>query len=50
VLVPQVYNAERFRCDVSKFPRLYEIARRCRELPAFAKAHPDRQPDAPQKT
>ena len=49
LLVPQVYNAERFHCDVSKFPRLYAIAKRCRELPAFEKAHPDRQPDAPRK-
>ena len=49
LLVPQVYNAERFSCDVSKFPRLHAIAKRCRELPAFAKAHPDRQPDAPKK-
>jgi len=49
LLVPQVYNAERFSCDVSKFPRLYAIAKRCRELPAFEKAHPDRQPDAPKK-
>lgn len=47
VLVPQVFNAERFRCDVAKFPRLYTVARRVRELPAFAAAHPDRQPDAP---
>lgn len=47
VLVPQVYNAERFGCDTGKFPRLLAIAYRLRELPAFAKAHPDRQPDAP---
>src|ERR1044071_7831551 len=49
LLVPQVYNAERFSCDVSKFPRLHAIAKRCRELPAFTKAHPDQQPDAPKK-
>ena len=47
VLVPQVYNAERFACDVGKFPRLHAIALGLREHPAFAKAHPDRQPDAP---
>jgi maleylacetoacetate isomerase len=49
VLVPQVYNAERWQCDTAKFPRLFALARRLRELPAFAAAHPDRQPDAPQK-
>lgn len=47
VLVPQVYNADRWKCDVSRFPRLYALARRMMQLPAFAAAHPDRQPDAP---
>lgn len=47
VLVPQVYNAERWKCDLGKFPRLYALAQRLRELPAFAAAHPDRQPDTP---
>jgi maleylacetoacetate isomerase len=46
VLVPQVYNAERFGADPAKFARLYAVAQRCRELPAFRKAHPDAQPDA----
>jgi len=47
VLVPQVYNADRWQCDVSRFPLLYALAQRLRQLPAFAAAHPDRQPDAP---
>ena len=47
VLVPQIYNAERHKCDTSRFPLLYALARRVRELPAFAAAHPSRQPDAP---
>lgn len=47
VLVPQFYNAERWGCDVAKFPRLAALARRVREEPAFAAAHPDRQPDRP---
>ena len=47
VLVPQVYNAERWQCDLSRFPKLYALAKRLRELPAFAAAHPDRQPDTP---
>ena len=45
-LVPQVYNAERFDCDLSPYPRIREIAGRCRALPAFAAA-PEQQPDAP---
>lgn len=48
-LVPQVYNATRFGVDVTKFPRVVEVAARASELPAFVAAHPDRQPDAPQK-
>jgi maleylacetoacetate isomerase len=47
LLVPQVYNAERWQCDLGRFPRLVALARRIREEPAFAAAHPSRQPDAP---
>lgn len=50
LLVPQFYNAERWGCDLAKFPRLGALARRLREQPAFAAAHPDRQPDAPRKS
>ena len=49
VLVPQVYNAERWQCDTAKFPKLYALAQRLRELPAFAAAAPERQPDAPKQ-
>ena len=45
-LVPQVYSAERFDIDLSAFPHLAAAAARARALPAFAAAHPDRQPDA----
>jgi maleylpyruvate isomerase len=48
-LVPQVYSATRFGVDVTKFPRVVEIAARAAELPAFVAAHPDQQPDAPGK-
>lgn len=47
LLVPQIYNAERFSCDASRYPRLTELAQGLRELPAFIAAQPDRQPDAP---
>jgi len=46
-LVPQAYNARRFDVDMSAFPRLSEIDARCRELPAFQKAVPENQHDAP---
>jgi len=45
-LVPQIYSARRFGVDPAGFPRLAAIAATCDELPAFAAAHPDRQPDA----
>jgi maleylpyruvate isomerase len=45
-LVPQLYSAERFAVDLSPFPRLTAAGARARALPAFAAAHPDRQPDA----
>ena len=45
-LVPQVYNAERFGVDLSPYPRLLAAAGQARAHPAFAAAHPDRQPDA----
>jgi len=47
VLVPQVYNAERWGCDAARYPLLQALAERLRQRPAFAAAHPDRQPDAP---
>lgn len=47
VLVPQVYNADRWKCDVKGFPKLYALAQRLMKLPAFAAAHPGQQPDTP---
>jgi len=45
-LVPQVYNAERFECDLASYPGLMRIAERCRALEAFRLAAPENQPDA----
>jgi len=45
-LVPQIYNAERFDCPLDAYPTLMDITARCRALPAFAAAAPERQPDA----
>lgn len=45
-LVPQLYNARRFGCDLSPYPVLRCIVQRCEALPAFAEANPDVQPDA----
>ncbi|MBB3220522.1 maleylacetoacetate isomerase [Pseudoduganella umbonata] len=45
-LVPQLYNARRFDCDLAPYPTLTAIASRCEALPAFDAASPDKQPDA----
>lgn len=45
-LVPQIFAAGRFGLDLTPFPRLRDIAAACAALPAFADAHPARQPDA----
>ncbi|PRY71141.1 maleylacetoacetate isomerase [Halomonas ventosae] len=45
-LVPQVYNAERFECDLSAYPTIQRITANCRALPAFQQAAPEAQPDA----
>jgi maleylpyruvate isomerase len=45
-LVPQLYNARRFACDLSSCPTLVKIDEACCALPAFANAAPENQPDA----
>lgn len=45
-LVPQLYNARRWGCDLAPFPRLTEIEARCLALAAFDAARPENQPDA----
>lgn len=45
-LVPQLYNAHRWGCDLTGLSRLTEIEARCLALPAFDAARPENQPDA----
>jgi maleylpyruvate isomerase len=45
-LIPQMVNARRFGCDLSKCPTLVQIDATCLALPAFANAAPEKQPDA----
>ena len=45
-LVPQCYAARRYGVDVAQFPHIARIEAACQELPAFAAAVPERQPDA----
>lgn len=48
-LVPQLFNARRFGVDVSRYRKLLDIEERVNALPAFARARPDVQPDAPRE-
>ncbi len=45
-LVPQMYNAERWKLDMSGLERLQSITARCLQLDAFANARPEAQADA----
>jgi maleylpyruvate isomerase len=45
-LVPQLTNARRTDIPLDSYPTLLRIESRCQALDAFARAAPDRQPDA----
>ena len=45
-LVPQVFNARRFKMDMGKYPKIAAVDAACLKLPAFDKARPENQPDA----
>jgi maleylacetoacetate isomerase len=47
LIVPQMYNARRFNCDVAPYPTLRAICTHLERLPPFARAAPQAQPDAP---
>ena len=42
-LIPQVYNAHRFKVDMNKYPLINGINDHCLTLPAFDKAVPENQ-------
>lgn len=45
-LVPQVYNALRFKVDMEKFPIIKKVYNNCQALEAFINASPENQSDA----
>ena len=45
-LVPQIFNAQRFDCDLSGLPRTMAVFDACMQLNAFQKAQPSACPDA----
>lgn len=46
LLVPQIYNAHRFKTPLDDCPKLLAIEATCLKLPAFDQARPENQPDA----
>lgn len=46
LIIPQVYNANRFNCPLDDYPKLRTLVSHCEKLPAFINAHPSNQPDA----
>ncbi|KXJ29940.1 maleylacetoacetate isomerase [Exaiptasia diaphana] len=47
-LVPQVYNANRFSVDMSKYPIISRINEALSQVDAFKESHPSQQPDCPE--
>lgn len=45
-LIPQVFNAARFKADMKRYPTIQRIYDTCMKLPAFDAAQPAKQPDA----
>jgi maleylpyruvate isomerase len=45
-LVPQIFNAGRFKVDMARYPTLQRIFANCMNHPAFDAAQPSKQPDA----
>ena len=45
-LVPQVFNAQRYNCDLAPYPVTTRIHGECMKLDAFVRAQPSKQPDA----
>jgi maleylacetoacetate isomerase len=45
-LVPQVYNARRFKVPLDKYPKIVAVDAALQKIAAFEKAKPENQPDA----
>ncbi len=45
-LVPQVFNAQRYKCDLAPYPTVTRVFHACMQLEAFDRAQPGKQPDA----
>jgi len=45
-LVPQIFNAKRYKSDLTPYPTAMRVFEQCMQLEAFDRAQPSRQPDA----
>ena len=45
-LVPQIFNAKRYQCELAPYPVTMRIFDACMQLDAFERAQPSKQPDA----
>jgi maleylacetoacetate isomerase/maleylpyruvate isomerase len=45
-LVPQIFNAKRYHCDLASYPNTVRVFDECMKLDAFDRAQPAKQPDA----
>jgi maleylacetoacetate isomerase/maleylpyruvate isomerase len=45
-LVPQIFNARRYQCELGSYPAVMRVFDACMQLDAFVRAQPDKQPDA----
>ncbi|HEX2200226.1 MAG TPA: maleylacetoacetate isomerase [Burkholderiales bacterium] len=45
-LVPQIFNAQRYACDLAPYPTVLRVFGECMKLDAFERAQPSKQPDA----
>lgn len=45
-LIPQVYNAYRYKLDLSDYSTILRIHHQCQPMAAFEQAQPENQPDA----
>jgi maleylpyruvate isomerase len=48
-LVPQIFNAQRYDCDLAPYPTVLRVFDECMKLDAFERAQPSKQPDAEQQ-
>jgi maleylacetoacetate isomerase len=46
MLVPQIFNAQRFNCRLDHVPQVMKVFAACMKLPAFEQSRPENCPDA----